>query len=95
MIKGFSRYFNPSDLLSKDLLQKYKKIHHNDRLKILDEKMQNAINLTSISDRPLGVCLSGGVDSSLALLLWLKIAFEKHLRDSFLLWFQTHFQCSG
>ena len=62
-----SRYFNPSDLLSKDLLQKYKKIHHNDRLKILDEKMQNAINLTSISDRPLGVCLSGGVDSSLAL----------------------------
>ena len=61
-----SRYFNPVDLFSKKLSDKYKRISPSEREKILNDKISSAVSSKLFSDTPIGVCFSGGVDSTLA-----------------------------
>ena len=72
-----SRYFNPVDLFSKKLSDKYKKISPSEREKILNDKISSAVSSKLFSDTPIGVCFSGGVDNISILLLFKK---KKNLR---------------
>ena len=61
-----SRYFNPVNLFSKKLSDRYKKISQLEREELLSNKISDSIKLNLLSDAPIGVCFSGGVDSTLA-----------------------------
>ena len=59
------KYFHPSDLFDIKMYKSLKKKTDKEILKLLNLKIHDAVKKHLISDVPTGICLSGGVDSSL------------------------------
>lgn len=59
------KYFHPSDLFDISLYNDLKRKSEKEILFLLDLKIKNAVKKHLISDVATGICLSGGVDSSL------------------------------
>ena len=64
-IISITEYFSPGDLIDSDFQQRLSALSHETLLSELDSQVKDSVISHLISDVPVGVLLSGGIDSSL------------------------------